>query len=319
MFKRNKGSSEFADQWLAAAPPNQTLDLLEELIDWKPIRSRLATAYAPAHRGGRRGFDPVMMLKLVLLQHWYQLSDVRVMEEAADRLSFRRFLGVGAGDTLPDPTTLVRFRDRLLAHDDLLGEVLDYVNATIERHGFALNTGRIVDATLVRAQTRPRADGSEEQIEPEADKTVKRGRPHHGYKVHMATDAATNVVTAVRVTPASYHDSTVFEELIEGEAVPIVYADRGYSSEERRRWLREQGIGDGILRRGARGHRLTEQAKEQNRALNRVRQKIERKFGELKLWHGMERMRYRGLLKAGLQAQAAAIVTNLKFLVARCV
>jgi IS5 family transposase len=317
MFKQNKGAVEIADQWLASAPPNQTLEALERLIDWKPISRRLASAYAPAHRGGRRGFDPVMMLKLVLLQHWYGLSDARVVEEAADRFSFRRFLGMGVGDVMPDATSLVRFRDRLLENGDLLDEVLDYVNTTIQSHGFALNTGRIVDATLVAARTRPRKDGGEAEIEPEADKTVKNGQPHHGYKMHMATDVETNVVLDVQVTPASRPDAEVFEQFVP-DNTPVVYADRGYEGQERRRRLRERGVRDHIMRRAARGHALTQEAKEQNRRWSRVRQKIERKFGEMKLWHGLDRMRYLGLAKGRLQALAVAIVTNLKFLVAKC-
>jgi IS5 family transposase len=314
MFKRNKGMSEFADQWLADAPPNETLDTLDRVINWEPIRKRLATAYASS---GRRGFDPVMMLKLTLLQHWYQLSDTRVIDEAADRLSFRRFLGVGVGDTLPDATTLVRFRDRLIKNDGLLGEVLDYVNATIASQGFALNTGRIVDASLVKAHTRPRSKNNENEIEPEADKTVKRGKPHYGYKMHMAVDVDTNVVTAVRVTPASYHDSNVFQQLLDGDE-PAVYADRGYEGAERRRWLRERNIDDRIARRAARNHPLTQQAKETNRQWNRIRSGIERKFGEMKLWHGMARMRYVGLARGKLQAHFTALVTNLKFLAGKC-
>jgi IS5 family transposase len=314
MFKRNKGGSEFADQWLADAPPNETLDTLDRVINWEPIRKRLATAYASS---GRRGFDPVMMLKLTLLEHWYQLSDTRVIEEAADRLSFRRFLGVGVGDTLPDATTLVRFRDRLVKNDDLLCEVLDYVNATITSQGFALNTGRIVDASLVKARTRPRSDGGEKQIEPEADKTVKRGKPHYGYKMHMAVDVETNVVTAVEVTPASCHDSNVFEQQLSGDE-PAVYADKGYVGDKRRRWLRENGIDDRIARRAARNHPLTQQAKETNRQWSRIRSRIERKFGEMKLWHGMARMRCVGLARGKLQALMTALVTNLKFLADRC-
>jgi len=317
MFKRNKGNSEFADQWLADAPPNETLDTLDRVINWEPIRKRLTTAYASS---GRRGFDPVMMLKLTLLQHWYQLSDTRVIEEASDRLSFRRFLGVGVGDTLPDATTLVRFRNRLIKNDDLLCEVLDYVNATIASQGFALNTGRIVDASLVKARTRPRSKGDggdESEIEPEADKTVKRGKPHYGYKMHMAVDVETNIVTAVDVTPASHHDSTVFEQLLDGDE-PTVYADKGYEGAERRRWLRENGIEDRIARRAARNHPLTQQAKQINRQWSRIRSRIERKFGEMKLWHGMARMRYVGLARGKLQALVTALVTNLKFLADRC-
>jgi len=316
MFKRNQGQIEFADQWFASGTINQMLESLNNLINWEPIRSRLATVYAPHKNGGRPGFDPVMLLKLLLLEAWYDLSDGRVLEEASDRLSFRRFLGMGVADVLPDDTTLVRFRVRLLEHDDLLSEVLDYVNACIQRHGFSLNTGKIIDATLVKAHTRPHQDGSEKEIEPEADKTVKNGQPHHGYKVHMATDAETNVITDVEVTPASHHDTAVFEQFLTGEE-PAVYADKAYEGDKRRRILKESGTKDCIMRRAARGHPLSERAKAVNRMISKIRGRIERKIGELKLWHGFSRMRYIGLARSKIQTFLVAIVVNLKFLVTR--
>jgi len=316
MFKRNQGQIEFADQWFATGMINQTLESLDRLINWEPIRNRFAKVYAPHKNGGRPGFDPVMLLKLLLLEAWYDLSDGRALEEASDRLSFRRFLGMGVADLLPDDTTLVRFRARLLEHDDLLSEVLDYVNACIQRHGFSLNTGKIIDATLVKARTRPRQNGSEKEIEPEADKTVKNGKPHHGYKVHMATDAETNVITDVDVTPASHHDATVFEQFLTGEE-PSVYADKAYDGEKRRQRLKEDGTEDCIMKRAARGHPLSDEAKAVNRIISKIRSRIERKIGELKLWHGFSRMRYIGLARSKIQTFLVVIVVNLKFLVAR--
>jgi len=149
MFKRNQGQIEFADQWFATGMINQTLESLDRLINWEPIRNRFAKVYASYKNGWHPGFDTVMLLKLLLLEAWYDLSDGRVLEEASDRLSFRRFLGMGVADLLPDDTTLVRFRARLLEQDDLLSEVLDYVNACIQRHGFSLNTGNPPEADEV--------------------------------------------------------------------------------------------------------------------------------------------------------------------------
>ena len=45
------------------------------------------------------------------------------------------------------------------------------------------------------------------------------------------------------------------------------------------------------------------------------RYKIERKFGEGKLWHRLGRCRYLGLVRYGIQAYLTAMVLNLKRIV----
>ena len=50
-------------------------------------------------------------------------------------------------------------------------------------------------------------------------------------------------------------------------------------------------------------------------AAQRERPKVERKFAELKRYHGLVRARYCGLVKVGIQAIMAAITCNLKRMV----
>lgn len=316
MFCRNKGRVEFADQWITGGAINETLEAVNKLVNWSAIRGHLESIYAPREKTGRPGYDAVMLLKLLILEHWYELSDNRVLEESADRLSFRKFLGLGVGDALPNSTTLVKFRNRL-RENDVLDEVFEYVNACIQNSGYSLKTGKIVDATLVKAAVRPRKDGSEKEIEPDADKTVKNGKPHYGYKVHMATDVETNTIQSVEVTPSSHADTTVFEELLDGDE-PQVLADKGYPSKTRRDWLKKRRIDDKIMHKAARGRPLSEKSRQINKKISKVRGAIERKFGEMKKWHGMHTMRYIGLSRAKLQVILVAIVTNLKFLANHC-
>jgi IS5 family transposase len=53
------------------------------------------------------------MFKALLLQTWYKLSDYGLEEALDDRISFRRFVGLGAGETTPDHSTFSIFRDKL--------------------------------------------------------------------------------------------------------------------------------------------------------------------------------------------------------------
>lgn len=76
-FRSGKVQQEVFGAFLASPPKNETLIQVEKLIDWKVLRAIMAPVYKDASRGGRPGFDPVMMFKLLLLEQWYNLSDVR--------------------------------------------------------------------------------------------------------------------------------------------------------------------------------------------------------------------------------------------------
>jgi len=51
-----------------------------------------------------------VIIKAMLLQTIYNLSDPRLEEEIADRRSFQIFLGLTSGASIPDETTICRYR-----------------------------------------------------------------------------------------------------------------------------------------------------------------------------------------------------------------
>lgn len=61
--------------------------------------------------GGRPHVDEILMVKMMVLQGWYGLSDYEAERQANDRISFRHFLNYPS--TIPDRSTIWRFRERL--------------------------------------------------------------------------------------------------------------------------------------------------------------------------------------------------------------
>jgi hypothetical protein len=82
-------------------------------MDWAPMERLLAPLRAPR---GQPGYPPLALFRALLLAQWYQLSDPGLEEALADRLSFRRFCGLGLDDDTPDETTICRFRAALAEH-----------------------------------------------------------------------------------------------------------------------------------------------------------------------------------------------------------
>lgn len=91
------------------------LEVYGRVVDFEVFRPDLerALAYTSGPHGGRPPYDPVMMLKVLVIQTANNLSDERTEFLINDRLSFMRFLGLGLSDRVPDARTIWLIRERL--------------------------------------------------------------------------------------------------------------------------------------------------------------------------------------------------------------
>lgn len=98
---------------------------------------------------GRPAIEPVLFVKLELLMYHDRLSDSQVFQRAQTDLAYRRFLGLGRHDHLPDVGTLRKFRARLgvEGHKDLFHGLL----AQARGYGLLKDRLRLKDATHVLA------------------------------------------------------------------------------------------------------------------------------------------------------------------------
>jgi IS5 family transposase len=108
-----------------------------------------------ANAVGNPAYPPLLMFKILLLQRWYNLSDMAVEEALCDRLSFVRFVGLSFGhDEVPDATTICRFRQSLVERN-ILKRLLDKLNHQFGTPGLLVREGAIVDASVVSSARRP--------------------------------------------------------------------------------------------------------------------------------------------------------------------
>ena len=72
------------------------------------------------------------MLRVYVLQQWFDLSDPKAEDMLYDSESMRRFARVELGeDTVPDESTILRFR-HLLEEHDLAAQIFATVRALLE-------------------------------------------------------------------------------------------------------------------------------------------------------------------------------------------
>lgn len=314
MAVRKNESMGFVDAALDGLGGPRSAALLERLdaaTPWAtlaaPIRS-LPEYHAPG--AGHPPWCPVLMLKCLMLQKWFNLSDPGLEESLKDRISFRKFVGLSFTDKTPDETTFVKFRARLREagiHDTIFDAVVKH----IESRGLLVKQGTMVDATIIEApRGRPRPDGTTTR-DQDASFTSKHGVPHHGYNGHIAADLS-GIVTDYRFGTAKEHDSNHIDDLTMHET-KLVLADSAYSSAARRAELRARGVIDGIIYKPNRGQqKLYDWQERWNRVVSRHRAKVEHPTGMMKQQLGYRRVRYRGHERNAFDFALVLTACNLK-------
>lgn len=296
------------------------LNEMKEIIPFENLVSILIEEGVYKPEVGKKGGRPQTLAKLLLgtlfLQSWYKLSDPMTEALIHDRISFRKFLDIKDEDTIPDKTTICKFRLKLI-EKKLLSSIFDEVKEMMIQKNLMLNEGTLVDATLIHSSEpkRKRDDKgktiSNEAHDKEATYTSKRGQKHHGHKMHIATDT-NGVIKKVIATTASTHDSTQFDALTEDEEKAI-FADSGYMSKERKKKLREKGIFNGIVERRVRGQSKP-RAKQlrNNKRFAKLRSLVELPFAFMKHHMNFKETRYLGLEKNQEHFCLIAACANLR-------
>lgn len=134
-------------------PENHILKVLQDNVDFSFINQLLEKSYCKYY--GRPAKEPELMVKLLVLQYLYNLSDVRVIEDASLNLAYMYFLGINPDDDLPHPSLLAKFRKHKLDEeanltvDDIITEI---VKQCIDM-GIIEGEGLSIDVTHTEANT----------------------------------------------------------------------------------------------------------------------------------------------------------------------
>lgn len=132
-------------------PKNHILKLINSVVSFDFVTKLVENSYCIGF--GRPAADPEMMVRILILQHLYNLSDERVMEELEVNLAYMWFIGINPEDKLPDPSLLSKFRTTRLSEttlDDILAEI---VRQCVENGIVSVDNGIAIDTTHISANT----------------------------------------------------------------------------------------------------------------------------------------------------------------------
>jgi IS5 family transposase len=306
------------------------LPKIQAIVDWKLFRPLVEVVRDKERKSnaGRKPFDVVLMFKVLILQSLYNLSDEQTEFQIRDRLSFMRFLDLSLGDDVPDAKTIWLFREQL-SEAGVIEKAFDQFEAYLCEQGFSARRGQIVDASIVPVPRQRNSreenkrikrgevpeDWSEQkkrQKDTDARWTKKNGQNYYGYKNHIDIDVKHKLIRRYEVTPASVHDSQVFEGFLdEDNSSRDVWADSAYRSEEKLRELQQRKYREHLQRKGCKHKKLTDREAQGNRTRSRIRSRVEHVFGVQAKRAGRLIVRAIGLVRVKVKVGLRNLAYNL--------
>ena len=348
---RQAGLFGLSDHLKRLSAHGDPLEELSRIIDFETFRPVLvaALAYGDGAKGGRPPYDPVAMLKVLILAAQNNVSDARMEYLIRDRLSWLRFLGFDLGAATPDANTIRMFREKLTEAGALDALFTDFDRQLKER-GYLAMGGRIVDATLVAAPKQRNSEPEKAAIkegkvaaeiwpdEParaaqkdtDARWTLKfaKGRPaadgkpqidiaipSFGYKSSIVICRAFGFIRKGKVTDGARFDGRMLRDVVTSDnTASDVWADTACRSQANEKWLKAQGRVSRIHRKKPRGKPMPDHVRRGNATKSKVRARVEHIFAQQKANMGLF-IRTIGIKRAEAKITLANLAYNMNRLI----
>jgi len=311
------------EQYLKVKGLGDRLVLMKEQIDWTPFVPIVRNVFIDGtSAGGRPHTDELIVVRAVLLQAMYGLTDPELEFQCNDRLSFRNFLGFP--ENIPDFSTIWKIRDRL-QKEGVDVRIWDELQRQLDNKGYTIQKGVIQDATFVEAnvgkkrhykEKKAKMRGEEivytpkqkQHIDADGTFSVKNGQVHYGYKTHTKMDVKHALIREYAVTTASLHDGEI-DLIRDGDTK--AYRDKGYFGKE----LHAKNVKDNTMQRGTRAGSISKKDEERNFRISKIRAQGERPYSVIKSVFNNSQTRVKTLARVTIKEMFKCFAYNLYQLV----
>ena len=150
-------------------PADHLLRKIEKVMDYEWLYERLDPYYC--HDNGRPGTDPVVLIKMVLIQHLFGIPSLRqTHREIQVNLAYRWFLGYGLLDEIPHFATVSHaFCKRF--PEELATEIFEHILNK------ALNNRMVDPGTIFIDGTHIKASANKKKYQKEQVRKRRRSTP----------------------------------------------------------------------------------------------------------------------------------------------
>jgi len=348
---QDTGAGSFYGDYLydQVVPKGHFLRHLQAVIPWDEFAGQLLACYKGAGEYGRPPWEPLLMLKVLLLAELYHLSRRDTEAYINENIPAKWFLGLAVDKPAPDYSTIADFQSRLVKNRkaDVFKKLLDDLIALARSKGVVFGSIQIVDSVHVIADVNTQKDDHRDEAgKPRRDPAAQWGVKHkrkvrdeegkekempeyfYGYKQHTSMNAESGLITSLTHTAGNAFDGHQLPGLIKhdlslGMPISIVTADKAYDDGNNHYVLELLKLHSAIRLYKTRTaetnrHRdvwLALKRTPEYKAGLKQRGRIEAKFGEAKTRHGLRRCRGIGMLAFQAQSYLTAIAMNLKRMV----
>ncbi|MBI5728390.1 MAG: IS5 family transposase [Candidatus Magasanikbacteria bacterium] len=340
MFKQGNQNSFFGhylyDQII---PANHFLRKVSETVDFSFVNELCLDAYDNLGSVGNRPYEPALLFKILFLSFLYDVSAREMEEQINDRLSFKWFLNLAVNDSAPDHSTLTCFIERIGV--DKFGDIFNQIVAQAKAKGLIHERLKIIDSTAIKAKvdlnriTREHGDDDTssggnyiDQNSPDQDARFGRksdSKQFYGYKQHIIIDGDSEIIEAVIVTPGNVKDEQIVAPLLDnttlstdGRKKTKILADKGYDINYNHEIIVNHYRSKSfiLIKKNRTVTQLVKLMKSRiYKTTTKERYKVERRFADGKVNHGLGKCRWIGQWKMEIQSYLTALVLNCKRMV----
>ena len=343
MFKQSSQNSFFGhylyDQII---PKNHFLRQVNEIVDFSFVNELCRDAYENLGAPGNRPYEPALLFKILFLSFLYDISAREMEEQINDRLSFKWFLNLAVNDPAPDHSTLTCFVERIGA--DKFEAIFNQIVEQAKAKGLVHDRLKIIDSTAIKAKVdlnrivREHKEKKEDNQDSDntyidqnsPDRDARFGRKSdrqqfYGYKQHIIIDGDSEIIEAVTVTAGNIKDEQIVEPLLDktklstdGRKKTKILADKGYDTNHNHQLIENQYQSKSFImvKKNRTVAKLVKLMKSHiYRQTTKERYKVERRFADSKVNHGLDKCRWLGQWKMEIQSYLTALVLNCKRMV----
>ena len=275
---------------------------MDKIVPWQAIMEEIEPYYYHNTRG-RKAIELEIMIRMYLLQNWFNLSDEGIEDAIYDSISMQEFMKIDLLEQrVPDATTVLHFR-RILEANNLGEKIFNRINKIMEEKGKLLSGGTVVDASIIEAPCSTK--NKDEKRDQQMHSTKKGNQFYFGMKTHIGVDARSGMVHTVIATAANVSDISQTKNLVR-EDDDVVYADAGYIGIEKREEIREDECFNKkeyrICKKPSqvkkmKSNKYLEMDKKEEYLKSKQRCKVEHSFQILKCIFGFRKVCYKGIAK----------------------
>lgn len=169
-------------------PKNHILRIIDKAIDLSFIYEEVKEMYSPLD-SGRRGIDPVSLLKIVFIQYLFGIRSMRqTIKEIEVNAAYRWFIGYNLTEPIPHFSTFGKNYTRRFKGSDIFENIFHRIWKEITESGFIDASAVFIDGTHIKANANRNKKEKitvkkpVKQYRDELEEEIEQDRKKHGKK-----------------------------------------------------------------------------------------------------------------------------------------